>query len=161
MSKVEEGGGVRLTTSPLIFRVTIFSRRLLGLTAAKLQGIPPALTCSLIICKAIHSINNFLFCCTVAAHNVTTVCGQANLDEAMTCNCTADSDLEFTSFQWRAPNDTVLHNGSSFTTARVEASLDGKHYTCVASSSFGQEARGRTTPFNVLCKFDLNYFVVN
>ena len=95
----------------------------------------------------------FLFCFAVATHNVTTNCGEAIRGKAMTCSCTADGDPVPTIFEWRAPNGVVLHNGSSYTTPRVEESLSGSYYTCVASNGFGLNNSGNTPPFNVLCKY--------
>ena len=92
----------------------------------------------------------FLFC-LVATHNVATNCGEAVRGKAMTCSCSADGDPVPTSFEWRAPNGTVLHSGSSYTSARVEQSLDGSYYTCVACNGFSV-ASNNTSAFNVLGK---------
>ena len=94
----------------------------------------------------------FSFFGLVATHNVTTNCGEAVRDKAMTCSCIADGDPVPTSFEWRAPNGTVLHSGSSYTTPRVEQSLDGSYYTCVASNGFSN-ASYNTSPFNVQGKY--------
>ena len=93
----------------------------------------------------------FSFCCLVPTHNVTANCGEALRRRAMTCSCTADGDPVPTSFVWRAPNGTVLHSGSSYSTPRVEQSLNGSYYTCAASNGFSVDSRN-TSLFNVLGK---------
>ena len=96
-------------------------------------------------------ILSFPFCCAVPTDSVVTNCDQAVLGKAMTCSCTADGD-PVPSFEWRAPNGTVLQSGSSYTTPRVEQSLNGNYYTCVASNSLGS-ASNNTSLFIVLCKY--------
>ena len=92
------------------------------------------------------------FRCAVATHNVTTNCGEAVRDKAMACSCIADGEPVPTSFEWRAPNGTVLHSGSSYTTPRVEHSLDGSYYTCVASNGYSV-ASSNTSFYNVLGRY--------
>ena len=90
-------------------------------------------------------------CFVVPIHNVATNCGEAVRGKAMTCNCAADGD-PVPSFEWRAPSGTLLHSGSSYTTPRVEQSLDGSYYTCVASNGFSV-ASNNTSAFNVKGKY--------